>query len=55
MKHIKVNLRVSDIESMVSTYEFLVWSNSGEEKEHCKRVLKSLRWSLLTKTKNLQE
>jgi hypothetical protein len=41
--HTKVNLRDEDIEGMISTYEFLVWNNDGEEKKHCKRVLRQLK------------
>lgn len=41
--HTKVNLRDEDIEGMISTYEFLVWNNEGEEKEHCQRVLRKLK------------
>jgi len=44
--HKKVNLRVTDIEAMVSTYKFLVWQNDGEDKEHCKRVLRQLNKAL---------
>lgn len=44
--HEKVNLRIEDIEGMISTYEFLVWQNEGEEKEHCKRVLRQLKKSI---------
>ena len=41
--HTKVNLRDADIESMISTYEFLVWNNEGEDKKHCQRVLRQLK------------
>lgn len=44
--HEKVNLRIEDIEGMISTYEFLVWQNEGEDKEHCKRVLRQLKKSI---------
>ena len=41
--HTKVNLRTEDIENMISTYEFLVWNNDGEDKKHCQRVLRQLK------------
>ena len=41
--HTKVNLRNEDIEGMISTYEFLVWNNEGEDKKHCQRVLRQLK------------
>ena len=41
--HAKVNLRDEDIEGMISTYEFLVWNNEGDDKKHCQRVLKQLK------------
>jgi hypothetical protein len=41
--HTKVNLRDEDIEGMISTYEFLVWNNEGEDKKHCQRVLRQLK------------
>ena len=41
--HTKVNLRDEDIESMISTYEFLVWNNEGEDKKHYQRVLRQLK------------
>jgi len=41
--HTKVILRDEDIEGMISTYEFLVWNNEGEDKKHCKRVLRQLK------------
>lgn len=41
--HTKVNLRDKDIEGMISTYEFLVWNNDGEDKKHCQRVLRQLK------------
>ena len=44
--HEKVNLRIEDIEGMISTYEFLVWQNEGEDREHCKRVLRQLKKSI---------
>ena len=44
--HEKVNLRIEDIEGMISTYEFLVLQNEGEDKEHCKRVLRQLKKSI---------
>ena len=44
--HEKVNLRTEDIEGMISTYEFLVWNNEGEDKKHCQRVLRQLKKSI---------
>ena len=41
--HTKVNLREEDIEKMISTYEFLVWNNEGEDRKHCQRVLRQLK------------
>ena len=41
--HTKVNLRDEDIEGMISTYEFLVWNNDGDDKKHCQRVLRQLK------------
>lgn len=41
--HTKVNLRDEDIENMISTYEFLIWNNDGEDKKHCQRVLRQLK------------
>lgn len=41
--HTKVNLREEDIKGMISTYEFLVWNNEGEDKKHCQRVLRQLK------------
>lgn len=46
LSHIKVNLRYEDIERMISTYEFLVWDNEGEDKKHCQRVLRQLKKAL---------
>lgn len=46
LSHIKVNLRYEDIEGMISTYEFLVWNNEGEDKKHCQRVLRQLKKAL---------
>lgn len=44
--HTKVNLRDEDIRNMISTYEFLVWDNKGEDKKHCQRVLRQLKKSV---------
>lgn len=46
LSHIKVNLRYEDIEGMISTYEFLVWDNEGEDKKHCQRILRQLKKAL---------
>jgi hypothetical protein len=42
-----VKLKRETVDAMISTYEFLVWNNNfGEERKHCKRVLKALKKSL---------
>lgn len=42
-----VKLNIGIIKKMISTYEFLEWSNTGEEKKDCKKILKALNESLL--------
>jgi hypothetical protein len=42
-KFVNVKLRRDSIEGMISTYEFFVWNNIGEEKKECKRILKALK------------
>lgn len=46
-KFVNVKLRKDLVESMISTYEFLVWSNHSEEKKECKKILAALKKSLL--------
>jgi hypothetical protein len=38
-----VKLKRETVEGMISTYEFLVWSNVGDEKKDCKKILKALQ------------
>jgi hypothetical protein len=38
-----IKLRCDDVNEMISTYEFLLWNNTGEEKKHCKRILTQLK------------
>lgn len=46
-RFVSVKLNKDIVEGMVSTYEFLVWSNTGDEKKDCKKILNALRKSLL--------
>lgn len=46
-KFVNVKLRKDLVESMISTYEFLVWDNTGEDKKQCQKILKALKKSLL--------
>jgi len=45
-RFVNVKLRGNTVEGMISTYEFLVWNNVGEEKKECKRILKALKKAL---------
>jgi len=45
-RFVNVKLRRDMAEGMISTYEFLVWNNVGEEKKECQRILKALKKSL---------
>lgn len=45
-RFVNVKLRRDTVEGMISTYEFLVRNNVGEENKECKRILKSLKKSL---------
>lgn len=45
-KFVLVKFKKETIEDMISTYEFLAWSNVGDEKKECKKILKSLKKSL---------
>ena len=45
-RFVNVKLRRDTAEDMISTYEFLVWNNVGDEKKECKRILKALKNAL---------
>ena len=45
-RFVNVTLRRDTTEGMISTYEFLVWNNVGEEKKECQRILKALKKAL---------
>lgn len=47
-KFVNVKLHREIVEDMISTYEFFVWSNTGEEKKDAQKVLKALKKSLET-------
>lgn len=47
-KFVNVKLNRRTVEGMISTYEFFVWSNSGEEKKDAKKILNALKKSLET-------
>jgi len=47
-KFVNVKLHRTTVEDMISTYEFFVWSNTGEEKKDAKRILNALKKSLET-------
>ena len=36
-RFVSVKLKRETVEDMISTYEFLVWSNVGDEKKDCKK------------------
>ena len=42
-RFVSVKLKRETVEDMISTYEFLVWSNVGDEKKDCKKILKALQ------------
>ena len=42
-RFVNVKLRRDTAEGMISTYEFLVWNNVGEEKKECQRILKAVK------------
>ena len=46
-RFVSVKLKRETVEDMISTYEFLVWSNVGDEKKDCKKILNALKKSLL--------
>ena len=39
-KFIQVRLKREVVEDMISTYEFLTWSNTGDDKKDCKKNIK---------------
>lgn len=43
---VNVKLRRDIVEGMISTYEFLEWTNTGEERKECKKILIALKKSL---------
>jgi hypothetical protein len=45
-RFVNVKLRRDTAEGMISTYEFLVWDNVGEEKKECQKILKALKKAL---------
>ena len=42
-RFVSVKLKRETVEDMISTYEFLVWSNVGDEIKDCKKILKALQ------------
>jgi hypothetical protein len=46
-RFVSVKLNREIVEGMISTYEFLVWNNTGDEKKDCKKILNALKKSLL--------
>jgi len=46
-RFVNIKLKREIVEGMISTYEFLVWSNTGDERKDCKKILTSLKKSLL--------
>ena len=42
-RFVSVKLKRETVEDMISTYEFLVWNNVGDEKKDCKKILKALQ------------
>lgn len=45
-RFVNVKLKREDVEDMISTYEFFVWNNLGEERKFAKRILKALQKSI---------
>lgn len=43
---INIKLRRDTIEHMITTYEFLVWNNIGEDKKECRKILTALKKAL---------
>ena len=46
-RFVSVKLNREIVEGMISTYEFFVWNNTGDEKKDCKKILNALNKSLL--------
>lgn len=46
-RFVSVKLKRETVEDMISTYEFLIWSNVGDEKKECRKILNALKKSLL--------
>lgn len=40
---VNIKLKRDTVEGMISTYEFLVWNNTGEDKKNCQKILKALK------------
>ena len=45
-RFVNVKLRRDIVEGMISTYEFLVWNNTGDDKKECQKILKALKNAL---------
>jgi hypothetical protein len=45
-RFVNVKLKRDIVEGMISTYVFLVWSNSGDDKKECQKILKALKNAL---------
>lgn len=45
-RFVNVKLKREDVEDMITTYEFFVWDNLGEERKFAKRILKALQKSI---------
>lgn len=43
---VNIKLRRDIVKGMISTYEFLVWNNTGEERKDCQKILKALKKSI---------
>ena len=46
-RFVSVKLKRETVEDMISTYEFLVWNNTGDEKKDCKKILNALKKALI--------
>ena len=46
-KFVSVKLSRETAENMISTYEFFVWNNTGDEKKDCKKILNALKKALI--------
>ena len=42
-RFVSVKLKRETVEGMISTYEFLVWNNTSDEKNECRKILKALK------------